>query len=202
MTASASPAATRSRAARISLVVAYIALVLGPVSLCTCGPVFMGALAALLGLVPVLTGPARYRVLGAVPLLLGAAISGQTYPEFRREREAYRVRAELVEVVNLGSAIGPALDSRRLAGKPLPGSVEELGVGVPRAKVGSVGIESADRFVITLALPEAAGNALVFVAATEDGARVWQCASRGLASLARPAACRADADAPASPDRN
>jgi hypothetical protein len=136
------------------------------------------------------------------PLVLGVAMSAHAYPQFRKETKGYRLRAELVEVVDLGTAVAAALDNRRLAGKPLPGSVEELGVGVPRAKVGSVGIESADRFVITLALPEAAGNALVFVAATEDGARVWQCASRGLASLARPAACRADADAPASPDRN
>jgi hypothetical protein len=55
--------------------------------------------------------------------------------------------------------------------------------------------------VIGLAQPGAAGSELVFAAASADGTRTWKCMSRGLAPLARPTACREDADGPGAPDR-
>jgi hypothetical protein len=195
------PVTTRSKVARISLVVAYIAMVLGPVSLCTCGTVLGGALAAVLGVVPVLVGPARFRVLGAFPLVLGVAMSVHAYPQFREEMRPYAIRGELREVVELGTTIATALDRHRPGAKSAPGSIDELGVPLPREKVASVEIRSADQFAITLAIPAASGKELVFVAATVEGMRTWKCRSRGLEHRFRPTACREDADVATEPDR-
>ena len=192
------PVTTQSRtsASRVSLVVGYIVMLLAPVTMGAGGPVFMGVLAAAFGLVPLLLGPARYRVLGVFPLIIGAAVAVNAYPQARKEMEQYSIRGELTEVVNLGTTIATALDRHRVGARSLPKSIDELGVSAPREKVANVHIKSENHFAIGLALPAVSGKELVFVAANVDGARTWKCISRGLERGYRPAACREEIDVP------
>jgi hypothetical protein len=191
------PATTQSRtsASRVSLVVGYIVMLLAPVTMGAGGPVLMGVLAAAFGLVPLLLGPARYRVLGVFPLVIGAAVAVDAYPQARKEMGQYAVRGQLTEVVSLGTTIATALDRHRVGAPSLPKSIDELGVSAPREKVANVRIKSENHFTIGLALPAVSGKELVFVAVNVDGARTWKCMSRGLEHRYRPAACREDIDA-------
>jgi hypothetical protein len=191
------PVTTQSRtsASRICLAVGSVVMVLAPVTMGASGPVFMGVLAAAFGLVPLLLGPARYRVLAVLPLVIGAAVAVDAYPQARKEAQQYAIRGQLAEVVDLGTSIAAALDQRAAGARPLPASIEELGVSAPREKAASVRIQSANQFAIGLALPALAGAELVFVAASVDGARAWKCMSRGLERRFRPAACREEIDA-------
>jgi hypothetical protein len=187
-------AQSRTSASRTCLAVGYIVMLLAPVTMGVGGPVFMGVLAAAFGLVPLVLGPARYRVLALLPLVIGAAVAVNAYPGARKEMQQYAIRGQLAEVVNLGTSIAAALDQRAAGARPVPKSVDELGVSAPREKVASVRIQSANQFAIGLALPALAGTELVFVAANVDGARTWKCRSRGLDPRSRPTACREDAD--------
>lgn len=165
------------------------------------GPVFMGAIAAAFGVVPLLLGPARYRVLGVFPLVIGAAVAVNAYPQFRKEMEQYSIRGELTEVVNLGTTIATALDCHRLGARPLPRFIDELGISAPREKVANVRIESEDHFAITLSLPVVVGKELIFVATNVDGTRTWKCTSGGVALRFLPASCRQQFDTSIRPDR-
>jgi hypothetical protein len=196
-TAPASSKGFRSgtRSARISLAVGYIVMLLAPVTMGASGPVFMGALAAAFGLVPLVLGPARYRALAVLPLVIGAAVAADAYPGARKEMQQYAIRGQLAEVVNLGTAIAAALDRHAAGARPVPGSIDELGISAPREKVANVRIQSSSQFAIGLALPALAGKELVFVAASVEGARTWKCTSRGLEPRYRPSACRDEIDA-------
>lgn len=121
------------------------------------------------------------------------------YPQTRKDMEQYAVRGQLAEVVNLGRTIAAARDQRVAGARPLPASIEELGVSAPREKVANVRIQSANQFAIGLAVPALAGTELVFVAASVEGARAWKCISRGLERRYRPAACREEIDVPLQP---
>jgi hypothetical protein len=171
-------------------------MLLAPVTMSASGQIFMGILAAAFGLVPLWLGPARYRVLGVFPFLVGAAVAVSAYPQARKETEQYSIRAQLSEVVNLGTTIATALDRHWLEARSLPKSIDELGVSAPRKKVANVRINSENQFVIGLALPAVTGKELVFFASTVDGTRTWKCTSRDLEQRYRPAACRDGADDP------
>ena len=187
-------AQSRTSASRICLAVGYVVMLLAPVTMGASGPVFMGALAAAFGLVPLVIGPARYRVLAVLPLLIGVAVAVNAYPGARKELQQYAIRGQLAEVVTLGTSIAAALDQRAAGARPLPASIDELGVSAPREKVAGVRIQSANHFSIGLAVPALTGKELVFVAANVDGARTWKCRSRGLEHRYRPSACREEAD--------
>ena len=191
----------RNSASRISLVVGYILMVVAPVTLSASGQVFIGAIAAALGLVPILLGPIRYRLLGALPMLIGAAVAANAYPQFRKEIQQYSIRGELTEVVNLGTTIATALDRHRLSARPLPRSIDELGISAPREKVSKVRIESEDHFAITLSLPAVVSKELIFVARNVDGTRTWTCTSGGVDLRFLPASCRQRFDDSIRPDR-
>jgi hypothetical protein len=127
-------------------------------------------------------------------LVIGAAVAANAYPQARKEVQQYAIRGQLAEVVSLGTRIAAALDQRAAGARPLPTSIDELGVSGPLKKVASVRIQSANHFSIGLAVPEVTGKELVFVAANVDGARTWKCMSRGLEPRHRPSACREQAD--------
>lgn len=197
------PVTTQSKisASRISLVLGYIAMLVAPVTMGASGPVFMGVLASAFGLVPLLLGPARYRVLGIFPLVIGAAVAVDGYPQARKEIEQYSVRGQLREVVTLGTTIATALDRHWVSARALPKSIDELGVSAPREKVANVRIKSENTFAIELALSAVTGKELVFVADSVDGIRTWKCMSRGLEPGYRPATCREEIDFPLQSDK-
>jgi len=197
------PVTTQSRtsASRIALVVGSIIILVAPVTLSAGGQVFLGAIAAAMGLVPLLLGPTRYRVLGVFPLVIGAAETINAYPQFRTEMERYSIRGQLAEVVNLGTTIATALDRHRLGATLLPKSIDELGIPVSRERVANVRIESEDRFTMTLSLPAALGKELIFVATSVDGTRTWKCTSGGVDLRLLPGSCRQQFDASIRPDR-
>ncbi len=197
------PVMTQSKtsASRISLVLGYIVMLVAPVTMGASGPVFMGVLAAAFGLVPLLLGPARYRVLGVFPLVIGAAVAVNAFPQGRKEIEQYSIRGDLTEVVNLGTTIASALDRHRLSARPLPRSINELGISAPREKIANVRIESEDRFAIVLSLPVVVSKELIFVATNQDGTRTWKCTSGGVDLRFLPATCRQQFDASIRTDR-
>ncbi len=180
---------TRESGSRICLVVGYIVALMAFVT-SPSGQFFIGALAAGCGLIPLLLGPVRYRVFGALLFIIGIAAVVDAFPRFRREIGQYRVRAELTEVINLGTTIGTALDRHRLSARPLPKSIDELGISASREKVANVRIVSEDQFAITLSLPAVASKELIFVATNVDGIRTWKCRSGGVELRVLPPSCR------------
>jgi len=175
---------------RIFLFLAVAALVLAGAIISPSGTVLFAVVAAAVGLILVIVGPGRFRLYGAIPLLLGGLLAVNTYPTHKREYGAYETRQALSGVVTFGGSLGAALDRHVASVKSLPKSVEELGVAIPLNLVARVRIETANLFTVTLALTSVTGKQLVFAAVDTNGMRIWRCMTRDVEIMDLPGNCR------------
>ena len=177
---------------RISLAIALVAVVLAAVVMSPIGQLTIACFSALVGLVPIVLGPKRLRLIALLPVAGATAVALSAYPGYQQMMAPYITQAKLIEVVNLGTSLGAALDRRRNNVQTLPTSADELDVPLPRDKVADVRFDTKDMFTVVLSLPPVSQGRLVFTAVGANGERTWRCTALNLRGIYRPRGCRED----------
>ena len=179
---------TRQSLSQLALAFAGVGLLFGLLVMSPDGRFAGFMVVAISGAGALISGPRRYRSIGAVAALISVVgaftLSGEI------ERSPYRMKARVEHVYLLGSQYSAASGSFRQRTHRWPGSLGDLGTTMTSKSMRSVAMGPAGAITIVLSLPPLESRSLLFTPLEEAGIIHWTCSSNDIPKQYLPAACK------------
>jgi len=138
--------------------------------------------------IPVLLGSRRYRIYGAVSLLIGVGGASLLYQDY--QSDPYFVRGKVAEVFAVGSEYRTVVGAYWERHHTWPERIQDLGVQKGSRSVKAVVLEANGVIRVIASSPPLESKSLLFVPSVSGGATQWQCSSEGMPAIPLPSGCR------------
>jgi hypothetical protein len=138
--------------------------------------------------VPVVLGSRRYRIYGAVSLVIGLGGASLLYKDY--QSDPYFVRAKMAEVFAVGSDYRTAVGTYWERHHAWPERIEDIGLQRSPQSVKTVVLEASGAIRIIASFAPLEDKSVVFVPSVSGGAIQWKCFSEDIAKVHLPSGCR------------
>lgn len=139
-------------------------------------------------LIPLIIGPRRYRIYGAVALSVGAVGAGMLYHDY--QKDPYFVRAKVGRAFQIGAEYKAAAEDYWSRNHGWPGKIADLGLKKPSEAIKSVTMESNGIIRIVLSFPPLKDKSLAFIPSVNGNVIHWRCSGGDIPDIYLPAGCK------------